>query len=120
MIKFSVLYPNTPGVRFDMDYYLQKHMPMAIGFLSTHPGYQGVSVERGVSGEGPGTDASYIAMCHFLFDKPESFMEAFGPHVAELQADIPVYTDAVPVVQMSEVLLANPGPTQADPAVTGR
>ena len=28
MIKVSVLYPNTEGSRFDMDYYVNKHMPM--------------------------------------------------------------------------------------------
>jgi uncharacterized protein (TIGR02118 family) len=105
MIKVSILYPNSDGLRFDMDYYLQKHMPMAIGFLSAHPGYRGVSVERGVGGGGPGSDATYIAMCNFLFDSSESFMEAFGPHAAALQSDIPKYTDAVPIIQTSEVLL---------------
>ena len=28
MIKVSVLYPNAEGVRFDMDYYVDKHMTM--------------------------------------------------------------------------------------------
>jgi hypothetical protein len=28
MIKVSVLYPNTAGCKFDMNYYLNQHMPM--------------------------------------------------------------------------------------------
>ena len=28
MIKVSVLYPNTTGCKFDMSYYVDKHMPM--------------------------------------------------------------------------------------------
>jgi uncharacterized protein (TIGR02118 family) len=28
MVKVSVLYPNTAGCKFDMGYYLNKHMPM--------------------------------------------------------------------------------------------
>ena len=28
MIKVSVMYPNTPGARFDHAYYQDKHMPM--------------------------------------------------------------------------------------------
>jgi hypothetical protein len=27
LIKVSVLYPNTAGCRFDMNYYLNRHMP---------------------------------------------------------------------------------------------
>ena len=29
MIRLNFLYPNTPGSRFDVDYYLGTHMPMA-------------------------------------------------------------------------------------------
>jgi hypothetical protein len=25
MLKISIFYPNTPGTRFDMDYYLHTH-----------------------------------------------------------------------------------------------
>ena len=34
MVKVSVLYPNKPGSRFDVEYYLNTHMPMADGFLA--------------------------------------------------------------------------------------
>jgi hypothetical protein len=30
MMKVSVLYPNTPGTHFDMNYYLAHHMPLAV------------------------------------------------------------------------------------------
>jgi hypothetical protein len=30
MIKVSVMYPNTPGARFDHDYYRTKHMPLVL------------------------------------------------------------------------------------------
>ncbi|HVR81045.1 MAG TPA: hypothetical protein VHF02_02995 [Luteimonas sp.] len=29
MIRLNILYPNTPGSRFDLDYYLGTHMPMS-------------------------------------------------------------------------------------------
>ena len=31
MVKVSVMYPNTPGARFDHDYYRDKHMPLVKG-----------------------------------------------------------------------------------------
>ena len=54
MVKISILYPDQDGARFDFAYYTQEHMPRSIELLSTHSGYRGVSVERGVSGAEPG------------------------------------------------------------------
>lgn len=106
MVRINILYPNTPGSRFDMSYYIQTHMPRAIELLSAHPGYQGVSVEQGVSGAAPGSAATYAALCHFQFSSGEAFMEAFIPNAPELQGDMPNYTDVQPQIQISTVLLA--------------
>ena len=106
MIKISILYPNNKSVRFDMNYYLETHMPLAIKLLSAHPGFSGVSVERGLGGAAPGADAAYVAMCHFLYDSVENFMAAFAPNAAVLQGDIPNYTNSQPIIQISEVLLS--------------
>jgi len=104
MIKISILYPNHNGARFDLRYYVDVHMPMAIELLSRHSGYRGVSVERGLGGAEPGTDAPYAALCHFQFDSVEQFAAAFAPHAAQIQGDIPKYTDIKPVVQISEMV----------------
>lgn len=104
MIKISILYPNT-GM-FNMDYYLNTHMPRSIELLSNGKGYRGVSVERGVGGASPGSAPSYVAMCHYLFDTADDFMAAFIPNAAELQGDMPNYTDTGAVIQISEVLIS--------------
>ncbi len=91
-----------------MRYYVETHMPLSIGLLSSHPGFKGVSVERGLSGAQPGSAATYVAMCHFLFESMESFLAVFEPHAEELQGDIPNYTDIRPVIQVSEVLISRP------------
>ena len=106
MIKISILYPNNKGSRFDLRYYIDVHMPMSIELLSTHSGFKGVSVEHGLGGEIPGTDAAYVAMCHFLFNSLEDFMAAFIPNAAVLQGDMPNYTDVKPVIQVNEVLIS--------------
>ncbi len=106
MIKISILYPNDKCSRFDLRYYIETHMPMSIELLSAHPGFRGVSVERGVGGGIPGTDAAYIAMCHFLFDSIENFMVAFTTNATVLQGDMPNYTDIEPVIQVNEVLIS--------------
>lgn len=103
MIKVTFLYPNREGGRFDMDYYLNKHMPMSIEKLS--PSLKGVSVEQGMSGGEPGSKPAYLALCHLTFDSVEAFLEAFQPHAEVLLEDTKQYTDIEPVMQFSEVKL---------------
>jgi uncharacterized protein (TIGR02118 family) len=104
MVRIAILYPNSRGSRFNFDYYLRAHMPRAIELLGAHPGYKGVTVEMGVSGAQPKSAPAYSAICNFDFDTVESFMAAFMPNAAELQGDIPNYTDVTPVIQVNEVL----------------
>ena len=101
MVKLSVLYPNQENKKFDLDYYLKKHMPLSINKFGD--ALKGVSVDYGMNGGMPGTDAPYIAMAHFVFDSVGAFVEAFTPHAEILQGDIKNYTDIQPVYQISEV-----------------
>lgn len=102
MIKVSVMYPHAAGARFDHEYYRARHMPMCARLFG--PACRGYEIDRGLAGGEPGSPPPYAAMCHFLFDSVEAFQGAFGPHAAEIMADVPRYTDLAPVVQISEVV----------------
>ncbi len=104
MIKITILYPNKPGASFDEDYYTTIHMPRSIELLG--PAMKGVSVEIGRSGAPPDQPAPFFAICSFTFESVEAFMAAFLPHAAELQGDIPNYTDVEAVIQISELKIA--------------
>ena len=99
MIRVTFLYPNKPGSRFDAAYYIDVHMPLAIKRLQ--PALKGATAEIGISSDMPGQPA-YAAIAVFLFESVEAFNTAVMPHHAELQGDIPNYTDIEPVVQISE------------------
>ena len=103
MIKLSVFYPNEEGKKFDMDYYLNKHLSMVKDKLGS--ALKNVSAEQGLGGTEPGSPPTYIAMGHLLFDSVEAFQNAFGPHIENIMADIPNYTDIQPTIQISEVKL---------------
>ena len=103
MIKVSVLYPNTSGSSFDMNYYCESHIPMVLSKLGK--ACKGCSVEQGLGGAAPGTSPAFVAMGHLLFDSVEAFQAAFGPHAAEIMGDIPNYTSISPTIQLSEVKL---------------
>jgi uncharacterized protein (TIGR02118 family) len=101
MIKASVMYPNTEGCKFDMAYYLEKHLPMVLGKLGD--ACRKSAAEKGIAGGAPGAPAPYIAMGHIYFDSVEAFQAAFGPNAQEILGDIPNFTDTQPVIQISEV-----------------
>jgi len=103
MIKVTVLYPNSAGVKFDMKYYTSKHLPMVQ--RTCGPACKSVAAEQGLGGGQPGSKPPYIALCHLTFDSVEAFQKAFGPHAAEIMADIPNYTNVQPVIQISEITL---------------
>jgi len=103
MIKVSVMYPNTPGARFDHDYYRDKHMPLVKERMGDNCRFY--TVDKGLAGGNPGAPAVYVGMCHIFFDSVEAFQRGFGPHAKEIMADIPKYTDLQPVIQISEVVV---------------
>lgn len=103
MIKVSVMYPNNPGARFDHAYYRDKHMPLVkakMGELC-----KSYSIDKGLAGGAPGAPATYVGLCHIFCESIEGFQAGFGPHAAEIMADIPNYTDIARMLQISEVVV---------------
>jgi uncharacterized protein (TIGR02118 family) len=103
MINVSVFYPNEEGKKFDMEYYVTKHIPMVQQKLGD--ALKGTVVEQGLVGSTPGSPAAYIAIAHLSFDSVAAFQSAFGPHAKSFMADLPNYSNIQPMVQISEVKL---------------
>jgi uncharacterized protein (TIGR02118 family) len=103
MIVFSVMYPNEPGSRFDMDYYCTTHIPLVKEKVGD--ALKSVSVERGMSGGEPGSPASYATVCHLQFDSIEDLETYMAPHNEAFGADVPNFTDITPQFQISEVIV---------------
>lgn len=101
MVRINILYPA--GGRFDMDYYLNTHMPRSIELMSKGEGYRGVSVERGLGGSAPGSAPDFVALCQFAFDSIDNFLAAFLPHAEELKGGMVNYTDIEPIFQFSKI-----------------
>jgi uncharacterized protein (TIGR02118 family) len=103
MVHIAILYPNQPGKKFDMDYYLSKHMPFVRQKLDPL-GLLKVEVDKGVATMQPGAPAPFVAIGHMYFNSMGDFQKAFGAHAEELMADVPNYTDIGMQVQISEVV----------------
>jgi uncharacterized protein (TIGR02118 family) len=103
MVRVSVMYPNSADVKFDMTYYLDRHMPMVGKLLGG--ALKSMNVDEGLAGGAPGAPAPYVAVCHLFFDSVGAFQTAFDQHSPAILADIPNYTNAAPTVQISQVKL---------------
>ena len=104
MIKVSVMYLNTPGARFDFDYFCNKHMPLVKARLGA--ACKGTAVDKGLAGGEPGAPPIYVAIGHTLGESLEAVQTAYAPHAAEILGDIPNFTDLAPIFQFNEVLTA--------------
>jgi uncharacterized protein (TIGR02118 family) len=103
MINLSVIYPSGDGRTFDMNYYLNSHIPMFRDRMGV--ALKDIRLEQGISGPTPGSAAPFVAILHATFDSIEAFQSAFGPHATEIQDDVPKYTNIQPILQFSEVKL---------------
>jgi uncharacterized protein (TIGR02118 family) len=103
MIKVSVMYPNTPGARFDHAYYRDTHMPLIKRRMGDS--CKSYTIDKGIAGREPGAPPTYVAMCHLYCESVDAFQAGFGPHAEEVRGDIRNYTDLTPVIQISEVVV---------------
>lgn len=101
-IRVSVLYPNTPGSHFDMDYYVSHHRDLSLSLLA--PAIRGFGIDRGVCAGSPGSLPAFHAVGHLLFDSVDAFHAAFAPVATILGEHVGRFTNIEPVVQISEVV----------------
>jgi uncharacterized protein (TIGR02118 family) len=101
MIKVSVLYPHADGRRFDMDYFVNRHLPLVD--QTWGPALLRREIDAGLSGAGPGTPPPYVAMAHLYFESLQTFLAALGPGQKELEKEAPAFTDITPIIQVSQL-----------------
>ena len=103
MIKVSAFYPNRTDATFDMQYYVEKHIPLLLDRCGGDVALGGV--ERALAGGAFGLEPPYCAVGHLLFDSRAIMERSFGQHIPELLADVPNFTNVQPIVQISEVVI---------------
>ncbi|WP_136465283.1 EthD family reductase [Flagellimonas onchidii] len=102
MVKVTILYPNSEGKTFDMDYYSNKHMPMVADLLGD--AMKHYKIDKGIGARTPDEPIPYFAIGYLYFDQLSDYQNAFGPNAEQIVGDIPNYTNVQPIVQISEIL----------------
>ena len=96
-MSLNVIYPNHDGARFNIRYYRDSHIPLAMKVMKA---------DRVILIEGipMGTAAApYAMIAHFQFASPEALKAALdNPRMAEVRADVTTFTDIKPTVMLGK------------------
>lgn len=96
-MSLNVIYPNHDGARFDMSYYRDKHIPLAMKVMKAD---SVILIEGVPTGD---TAAPYVMIAHFQFKSAEALKAGReNPRMAEVRADIPKFTDIKPTVMIGK------------------
>jgi hypothetical protein len=66
MIKLTVLYPNTPDLKFDKEYYVNKHGQLLTDLLGD--AIISSDVNMGIAGGTPDTPAPYVVIANMVLN----------------------------------------------------
>lgn len=102
MILITVTYPVDPKMKFDLDYYMSKHIPLVKERWTPH-GLSQLQVVKGV-GKPDGSPPDYQIMAILTFGSLENFKAAGQAHGREIMADIANYTDMQANFQINDIL----------------
>jgi len=98
----TLIYPATPDHTFNLEYYLQTHMPLVTKLWSSRglKGYQVIKLDQ---------DGGYCTQCLLHWESVDAFTQAKAV-AAESEAifgDIPNFTNVKPTVLISGDIVAS-------------
>ncbi|MGO4294546.1 EthD family reductase [Chitinophaga sp. RAB17] len=102
LIKISVMYPYAEGKTFNMEYYETKHMPMVAGILGSN--LVKYTIEKGLASGVPNQTLPFIAIGTYYVKSLSEYQAAIAPNRDAIRADFVNYTNAIPVIFVSEVV----------------
>jgi uncharacterized protein (TIGR02118 family) len=96
-MSLNVIYPNHDGARFDIRYYRETHIPLAMKVMKANAVILIEGVPMG------GAAAPYVMIAHFQFASPEALKAGLdNPGMAEVRADVATFTDIKPTVMVGK------------------
>lgn len=96
----TVMFPNGEAAEFDVDYYVEHHIPLIFELYGDSiRRYEVFQPEPGEDGEEP----QYLAITHIWIADADAFAKASAEHRDEFAPDVPNFTNVTPVAQMQRL-----------------
>ena len=91
----TILYPNSEGVRWDVEYYRTHHMPLIMG-LYGKDAIKRFELRKGATDQ-KGGSPPYIGAVNIYINDQKSFDAAGAQHGKTLVADVPHFSSVMPI-----------------------
>jgi uncharacterized protein (TIGR02118 family) len=92
----TILYPNSEGVRWDVDTYRKGHMPLIMR-LYGEKAIKRFELRKGDAGMAPGSKAEFIGSVNIYIANQAAFDAAGKEHGQTLVKDVPSFSSVMPV-----------------------
>ncbi|OLN85467.1 hypothetical protein CCHL11_08062 [Colletotrichum chlorophyti] len=100
-VTVSVLYPNEPDAKYDIDYYINTHMPLAASTWKD-AGVKSWSVHKYLPGPG-GQESKYVFAGVLEFESVEAVHKALAsPDSKTVTDDVPNFSNKQPTFLIGE------------------
>ena len=92
----TILYPNSEGVRWDVEYYRTHHMPLIMK-LYGKDAIKRFELRKGATGQAPGSPPAYIGSVNIYINDQGAFDAAGKQHGPTLVKDVPHFSSVMPI-----------------------
>lgn len=92
----TILYPNSEGVRWDVEYYRTHHMPLIMK-LYGKDAIKRFELRKGATGQAPGSPPAYIGSVNIYINDQSAFDAAGKQHGPTLVKDVPHFSSVMPI-----------------------
>ncbi|KAF6838246.1 hypothetical protein CPLU01_02607 [Colletotrichum plurivorum] len=100
-VTVTVLYPNEADAKYDIDYYINTHMPLASATWKSF-GVKSWSVHKYAPGP-DGSEAQYVFSGVVVFESMDGVKQALAsPDTATVTADVPNFSNKKPIFLIGE------------------
>ena len=101
MIRIAAVYPYQEGKKFDLDYYMNIHLPKVREKFEPY-GLTKIEVDKPLESH-EGARSPFFAVGYLYFPSLKHFQEAYKSTGKEVISDIIKYTDVTPMIQVGEI-----------------
>jgi len=92
----TILYPNSDGVRWDVDYYKKGHMPLIMK-LYGEKAIKRFELRKGDAGMAPNSKPDFIGTVNIYINDQAAFDAAGKQHTKTLVDDVPHFSSVMPI-----------------------